>query len=204
MIIIDGHQSEMHINDFANLGEILNTALTNENLQNRVVTEVRLNDRLFSELYPYQADDIGANTIKQVDIISVPVNEMALAISEELFTVIKIMSLGSRHVSLLFNESKDNEALELFIDLIDVTRNFLSMINVLRNEYRVGQEDINMDKHIESIAALLGELTEILESKDWLLLSDLIEFEFIPQCESWKELISSLQQSIRQGSTEGS
>jgi len=197
MIIIDGHQSSLNISNFSNLEEILSTAIKEDTLENRIVTEIRLNDRTFSELYPNQSSDIAVSSIQHVEITSMAVNEMALAITEELFTVLKIMSIGSRHVTHLFNQSNDTAALELLVDLLDVTRNFLSMISVLRvNHTGDAIEQIDMSQHIERIANLLAEMTEIMEVKDWLLLADLIEFEFIPQCDTWKEIITQLKTSI--------
>jgi len=197
MIIIDGHQSTLNISNFANLEEILSSAIKEDTLENRIVTEIRLNERMFSELYPNQASDIAISAIQHVEITSMAVNEMALAITGELFTVLKIMSIGSRHVTHLFNQSSDTSALELLVDLLDVTRNFLSMISVLRTSYTDDTIDqIDISQHVERIANLLAEMTEIMEAKDWLLLADLIEFEFIPQCDTWKEIITQLKTSI--------
>lgn len=196
MIIIDGSNTDLRIENFANLEEILVRASGDSRLENRIVTDVILNDENFSELYPHQAEDIASDEIASVEIRSVPLGEMALNIARELFKVSQIMVEGSRKVALLFRESSNEDALELLQDLLDVTRDFMSMLGVLRSEF-VLTEDKDFSTNVERISALLGEMTEVLESEDWILLADLLEYELIPVCEDWKQVIQCLRDGIR-------
>ena len=41
-------------------------------------------------------------------------------------------------------------------------------------------------------------MSEVLESEDWILLADLLEYELIPASENWKQIIQSLRETIRQ------
>ncbi len=72
MITIDGANTNLRIENFANLEEILVRASSDSRLDNRIVTDVLLNDEVFSELYPHQAEDIAADAISSVEIRSVP------------------------------------------------------------------------------------------------------------------------------------
>ena len=191
MITIDGANTNLRIENFANLEEILVRASSDSRLDNRIVTDVLLNDEVFSELYPHQAEDIAADAISSVEIRSVPFGEMALNIAGELYKVNEIMSGGSRQVARLFREGENEEALELFQDLLDVTRDFISMVGVLRSEF-------TFSANVEQISGLLGEMSEVLESEDWILLADLLEYELIPASENWKQIIQSLRETIRQ------
>src|SRR6218665_3017113 len=102
MIIIDGQESSFKVNNFANLEELLVKVMEQDYLENRVVTDVLINDESFSEIYPHQAEDIETREIASVEIRSVPVAEMAMSISRELYKVVQIMSEGSRKVAELF------------------------------------------------------------------------------------------------------
>ena len=53
MITIDGANTNLRIENFANLEEILVRASSDSRLDNRIVTDVLLNDEVFSELYPH-------------------------------------------------------------------------------------------------------------------------------------------------------
>lgn len=197
MIIIDGRQSEMPIEHFANLEEILVSVTKNCCEENRIITDVFLNDEHFSEIYPHQAEDIEQAEIKRVEVCSMPLGEMALNIMEELITVTRMMSGGSRQVAHLFRQGDDNEALELFQDLLDVTRDFMSMVGVLRSEF-VDATDENFIALVGRVSSLLGEMSDVLESEDWIMLADLLEFEFHPVCEEWQGSIQSMRGQIRQ------
>lgn len=197
MIIIDGRQSELNVGNFANLEEILVNVMGEGIMENRVVTDVLVNNETFSEIYPHQAEDIGSEFIKSVEVRSVPVGEMAVSIAREMYKVAQMMANGSHHVARLFRQAEDAEALELFQDLLDVTRDFMAMLGVLRSEFSLSNTKEFME-HVDQFSNLLSEMTEVLESEDWILLADLLEYEFLPVCESWKKVIQVLREDIRQ------
>jgi len=195
MIIIDGRESELNINNFANLEELLITAADSE-LGNRVVTDVLVNNEAFSELYPHQAEDISSDELQTVEIRSVPYDEMAMNIARELYKVTDIMLTGSKRIAALFRQADDDEALELFQDLLEVTRDFLSMVGVLRSNFAMHDDEF-FSKNVEQISDLLTEMTEVLEDEDWILLADLLEYELLPVLDSWKQVIQNMREAIR-------
>jgi hypothetical protein len=195
MIIIDGRESSLHINNFANLEELLISVQENH-LENRIVTDVLVNDENFSELYPHQAEDIDSDELRSIEIRSVPYDEMAMNVTTELYKVTDIINTGSRRVADLFRQADDEEALELFQDLLEVIRNFMSMVNVLRNDFSISVSPEFIEK-VEQMSALLGEMSDVLENEDWILLSDLLEYELVPVCDAWKSIIDDVQAAIR-------
>lgn len=197
MIIIDGQQSQMNIGNFANLEEILVQVVNEDAMNDRIVTDVIVNEETFSEIYPHQAEDIASEFLRTVEVRSVPVNEMAVNIAREMYKVAQIMGNGSKQISRLFRQAEDAEALELLQDLLDVTRDFMSMLSVLRSEFSLSSNK-DFSNNSEQFSALLSEMTEVLESEDWILLADLLEYEFLPVCENWKKVIQVLREDIRQ------
>ena len=132
MIIIDGAQSEKSITAFANLEELLKDVIQDDKMANRVVTDVLVNNEAFSEIYPHQAEDIACTDISSIEVRSVPVAEMAVEMSAEMGKVAQMMGHGAREVARLFRAASDTDALELFQDLLDVTRDFMGMLGELR------------------------------------------------------------------------
>lgn len=197
MIIIDGQQSQMNIGNFANLEEILVQVINEDAMNDRIVTDVIVNEETFSEIYPHQAEDIASEFLRTVEVRSVPVNEMAVNIAREMYKVAQIMGNGSKQISRLFRQAEDAEALELLQDLLDVTRDFMSMLAVLRSEFSLSSNK-DFTNNSEQFSALLSEMTEVLENEDWILLADLLEYEFLPVCENWKKVIQILREDIRQ------
>lgn len=196
MIIIDGNKTDMQIKNFSNLEEILLYAASDSRLENRIVTDVLLNDELFSELYPHQAEDIPTNEINSVEIRSIPFGEMAYNITEELLKVSNFISAGSKEVAQHFRKGEDDEGLELFQDLLDVIRDFMTMVNVLRTDFIVTNDSVFADCS-KQISSLLSEMTDVLEQEDWIMLADLLEYELIPACERWNIIIEELRKAIQ-------
>ena len=197
MIIIDGRQSKMEIGNFANLEEILVGVLNNEDMDARVVTDVLVNEETFSEIYPHQAEDISSEFINSVEVRSMPVGEMAASIAREMYKVTQMMGNGARHVARLFRQADDAEALDMLQDLLDVTRDFMNMIGVLRNEFCLDGDSKAFNASAEQLSTLLTEMSEVLESSDWILLADLLEYEFLPLAQNWKQVIQNIRESLR-------
>jgi len=202
MITIDGRQSEMEIGNFANLEEILVGVMNYEDMETRIVTDVLVNDEAFSEIYPHQAEDIGSEFIQRVEVRSMPVDEMAASIAREMYKVTQIMDNGSRHVARLFRQADDAEALDMLQDLLDVTRDFMNMIGVLRNGFCLDGGGKGFNENVEQFSNLLTEMSEVLESADWILLADLLEYEFAPLSQNWKQVIQSIRENLRSTSND--
>lgn len=195
MISVDGRETGIEIKQFHNLEEILLRIMETDELEGRIVTDVFVNKESFSEIYPHQAEDIEIDEIESVEVTSMPVMDMALDITKELGKVVRLMDHGARRVAELFRQADDAEALEVYQDLMDVTRDFLSMIGVLRSE-SVKRPDSSFDAAADEISNLFSEMLEVLENEDWILLADLLEYEFIPAMGRFKTVIGELQESF--------
>ncbi|BDQ36612.1 hypothetical protein SYK_09720 [Pseudodesulfovibrio nedwellii] len=196
MIIIDGKQYDIGSNNFENLEQVFNKVVEDGHLEDRVVTDVKVNSESFSEIYPHQAEDIEMSEIQSVEIMTMATNEMAVEITLELYKVVNIMAEGGKRVADLFRQADDAEALETYQDLIDVIRNFLNMVGVLRDEYSLKDYPEYLTS-AEEMNSMFTEMGDVLENEDWILLADLLEYEFLPAVEKWKKVIKSLRDDIR-------
>lgn len=187
MIIIDGRESGLDISTFANLEEALAAIAAEDQLKGRVITDVVVNDETFSEIYPHQAEDMSCDSITRIEVKSEPLDKMAIEMGGELHKVATLMGNGARNVGRLFREEKNTDALELLQDLLDVTRDFMGMITKLRDQF-LGGADEEFVRKTEDLSNLLSEMGEVMESEDWVLLSDLLEYEFAPLCEDWRAI----------------
>ena len=50
----------------------------------------------------------------------------------------------------------------------------------------------------EELSSLFSEMLEVIENEDWILLADLLEFEFIPAVERWKKIVAQLREDIKE------
>ncbi len=196
MIIIDGRQTELSITNFENLEQLLVSVSNCDEMNGRVVTDILVNNEQFSELYPHQSEDIESDELESVEIRSVHYTQMALDITTELYKVSKIMQVSSTEISTHFRNVNTEDGLPLFLDLINVIRNFMGMIAVLRTEF-IDTVDAGFVNHVEAISQILGEMNEVLASEDWLLLADLLEYEFQPTCQGWESILDKLHSDIK-------
>lgn len=195
MIIVDGNKSSKSIATFENLEQMLTSLMKEENLEGRVITDVLVNDEAFSEIYPHQAEDIACDSISSVEVRSVPSSELAVDIAGEMDKVTRIMGHGAREVSRLFRESSDTDALELLQDLLDVTRDFMNMLGDLRQRY-AEEDSTEFSEKTEKLSNLLSEMGEALENEDWILLADMLEYEFLRICADWGQVSEHLRDKI--------
>lgn len=197
MIVIDGTKTDLSIKNFNNLEEILVRVMEDGYMNDRIVTDVLVDRENFSEIYPHQAEDMTSASIETVEIMTMPVEDMAVNITRELYKVVRLMYEGGRHVAELFRQADDAEALEVYQDLLDVTRDFLSMIATLRDQFSLKAHP-NFGSAVEEMGELFSEMAEVMENEDWILLADLLEYEFIPATEKWKKVIATLREDIRE------
>lgn len=195
MIVIDGRQSTMEIGNFANLEELLVKVMEEEVADGNIVTDVYVNQETFTEIYPHHAEDIESDEIQSVEVRTVTLNQMATDVTQELFTVIKIMQNGSKGVATNLRQADIAEGLEILQDLLDVTRHFLSTIGVLHQRFP-HQDEAPLQETTDSLDRLLTEMSEVMNDQDWLLLADLLEYEFLPACENWDQVLKAFVEDI--------
>lgn len=195
MIVIDGRESTLSLSNYDNLAEVLCTLLEEEGLEERIVTDVLVDDKAFSELYPHHAEDIEAASFERLELRTVSLEEMASDVAGELPKVIGILAQGALRVSSLLRQVEISEGLEVLQDIVGVTREMLGTIQVLRNQYSSGVNH-DLEKLSNTLGDLLGEINEVLGNEDWMLLADILEYEYVPACEGWYGIISSLAEDI--------
>lgn len=196
MIVIDGKQYDIGAVNFQNLEQVFTKVVEDGHLEDRIVTDVLLNNEPFTEIYPHQSEDIEMSEVQSLEIVTMSAGEMAVEVTLELYKVVNIMAEGGKRVAQLFRQADDAEALDTYQDLLDVIRNFLRTIGVLRDEYSL-KDNTQYTKAAENLNELFTEMSSVLENEDWILLADLLEYEFLPAVEKWKSVIKNLRDDIR-------
>lgn len=196
MITIDGKQYDIGSQNLENLEQVFTKVVEEGHLDDRVVTDVKVNEEPFTEIYPHQAEDIELSEVESVEIVTMATGDMAVEITLELYKVVNIMAEGSKRIAELFRQADDAEALETYQDLIEVMRNFLNMIGILRDEYSL-KDHVDYLDSAEELNTMFTEMSAVLENEDWILLADLLEYEFLPAVEKWKKVIKQLRDDIR-------
>jgi hypothetical protein len=195
MIVIDGRESSLSLADYANLEEVLASLIEEEGLSQRIVTDVLVDDESFSELYPHQAEDMETRDIQRLELRTVSLDQMAADVVGELPKIVEIMAVGSRQVAGLLRQAELAEALDVLQDVIQVSRDMLNTIHTLRNQYSVGASE-ELDKLSGTLGDLLEEMSEVMGNEDWMLMADILEYEYLPACEGWRKVIAAVEEDV--------
>ncbi len=192
MIYINGQKSAFEISQFTNFEEIIIAANESCTSANEVITEIHLNNELFNELYPHQAEDIEASDIEKVEITSVASSKMASDIVEELFKVTASIRVASNQASESLRRGDDYEALTVIQDMTEVARNFFTMISYFQADFNA-PETAEYKATSEKFNSIIDELNVNMENEDWILVADLLEFEISPLCTEFDEYLKTLR-----------
>ncbi len=196
MLTIDGNTVSVRLEDFANLEEVLVFISARDELKDRVITDVIVDGETFSELYPHHSEDITIAEFNTLEIHSLPFQELAIAMTQELFKVIDLLLVSSKNIAQQFRQADDEEALDLLHDMLSVAQNFLDMLNKLRQQFNLENNE-HFNENMQRFSELLSEMSEELQNNDWILLADLLEYELKPICEAWRVTIQELLNHIQ-------
>jgi len=191
MIIIDGRESSLAITNYANLEEALVHITSQDNMSQRIVTDVIVNNEPFSELYPHQAEDIASEHITELELRTVTNQQMVTDILGELPKVITIINSGSKTIAKLFRTAELAEALEMLQDMIAVSRDLLSTIGVILEINPNNETSLNLTLFGEQFSNLLEEIGNGMQDEDWMLVADLMEYELVPECDKLSAIVES-------------
>ena len=192
MIYINGQKSEFELNQFSNFEEVIIATNAACNNANEIITEVHLNDELFQELYPHQAEDIEISEVKKVEITSIKYIEMASQIVTELFKVTSSIRIASTQASESLRRGDDMDALATITNMTEVIRNFLSMIACFQSDFNA-PITAEYEGLSEKYNQILLEVNDAMENEDWILVADLLGFEVAPLCSDWDTYLTSLR-----------
>ena len=195
MIIIDGRESNLAITNYANLEEALVHIAAQEEMSQRIVTDVFVNNEPFSELYPHQAEDIASEHITELELRTVSNQQMTTDVLGELPKVIAIINSGSKTIARLFRAAEIAESLEMLQDMIAVSRDLLSTISIILEINPNSDTTRNLTIFGEKFSDLLEEIGNSMQDEDWMLVADLMEYELIPECDKLSAIVDSIGQT---------
>ena len=191
MIIIDGRESNLALANYANLEEVLVDIASQDAMSNRIVTDVLVNKEPFSELYPHQAEDITAEHITNLELITVSQQQMTADILGELPKVVVMINSSSKAIAQLFRTTELAEALEMLQDMIAVSRDLLATIGIILDANPDTNTVQNLMLFSEKFSNLLEEIGDSMQNEDWMLVADLMEFELVPECDKLGAIVDS-------------
>jgi hypothetical protein len=168
---------------------------------NHLVSNVTVNGKHFSELYPGQSREIGTDKIVDLNIDTVSLDTIAAASLHDSIVFLEHMSRAVLKTAELFRMYDETEANEHFVNVLESLRalfQFLDMIQKsiawdFKTSLYNGQPVL---KSWDKLKDIIDELKNIQDEGDWILLADLLEYELAPTLITWSKIFKEQGENI--------
>ncbi len=193
-IIINGASIGENMEEAANLEDVLVKLSRGKLPEDHLVGTVKVNGREFSELYPGQSQEVVVEKINDLEITTVSLEKFAAAAINDCTVFLVRLVESVQKTAELFRMSDETVANEYFAKVVETIRALLQFIETTRKTVDWNfQTSMYNGKPIQEewdrLLEVVDELHEIQEESDWILLADILEYEFVPALNRWKEII---------------
>ena len=160
--------------------------------------QVRVNGEFFSERYPRESKYMELGEISTLDLRTITDREMAKVILGEAVQQAGILCQAIEKSARLFRVSAEDEANHYFAQVLEALRWLLmtweSACQVLKVDVKqtLPSPDGHPSSFLQGLQDLLGEMLEISEDEDYILLADLMEYELLPTVREWQHILETL------------
>ncbi len=160
--------------------------------------QVRVNGEFFSERYPRESKYMELREISTLDLKTIPDGDMARVILGEAVEQAGILCHAIEKSARLFRVSAEDEANRYFAQVIEALR---WLLITWENACQVLQVDPQKaisgvggrpSSFVQGLQDLCGEMLEISEDEDYILLADLMEYELLPMVREWQHILENL------------
>ncbi len=182
--------------DFINLRDIIEKLMEIANDNRRLITSISIDDEPFDQAdetsldLPYRGQNIYVITEETDKVLEKSVEEGIKHIRESLLA-------GVKEVAMEFREGSIPEASKQLSILVDSFYWLLDLVDFLAKHGIFNDTDIKLnDFQISDFVSFLKEMMDSQESRDFVLVSDLLEYEIYPLLEKWLELFGHVKEIV--------
>jgi hypothetical protein len=160
--------------------------------------QVRVNGEFFSERYPRESKYMELREISTLDLKTIPDGDMARVILGEAVEQAGILCHAIEKSARLFRVSAEDEANRYFAQVIEALRWLLitweNACQVLQVDPQKAISSVGgrPSSFVQGLQDLCGEMLEISEDEDYILLADLMEYELLPMVREWQHILENL------------
>ena len=160
--------------------------------------QVKVNGEFFSERYPRESKYMQLKEISTLDLKTIPDKDMARVILGEAVEQGEILCQAIEKSARLFRVTAEDEANHYFAQVIEALRWLLmtgeTACQVLEVDLgkAVSRQVGQPSPFFQNLQDLLGEMVEISENEDYILLADLMDYELLPTVREWQQILQNL------------
>lgn len=175
------------------LGEIMNLHVP----EDRIINEVVLNGRMYSEQVPREAAGVDRDAIGILEVQTIPSVDLAHALVKTgpgyMDTLVQAAGLVAEQFRI-GDEADANEQLSTFVqtlqDLFSMVDQALEILAISLDRFEV--DGVSASAKVKELNQLLQEMISRQEDRDWILLADLLEYELADLLGDWKKILAQV------------
>lgn len=199
-ITIDEREEKMKVPLESSLGDILNRIWSERIPDDRVITRIRVNGEELLEdengIYP----DLPGDEIDSLELQTGVSKEMAFRGLSDAKGYLERLNPGIEETAELFRVGEDTKAHTQYGRCLDGINWFIQIVEGARQviglDYdRILFNRVSVQSYIENLEHNIRELWHAQQEEDWIMLSDLLEYELLPMMQGWKEILPLIEEA---------
>ena len=172
----------------SHLEELLLFALTMENSQKEIMTEVKVDGAVYSEAYPHHAQEVSLDKIKQVEIHTQTEREFAKDFIDLIPAYLQGLEKGFKTTARLLKSPLEKASGFQILGLsLDGLRHFKSHYDQVRLILREGENGLMPKEFWERLENMIDPLLKFETEQDTISISNFLENQMGPFFSEWKE-----------------
>jgi len=205
-ITIDQREEKMELSRGFSLGDILDRIWGERIPDDRVITHIRVNGEELLEdengVYP----DFPGDEIDSLDLQTGLSREMARRGLSDARHYLERLNPGIEQTAELFRVGEDAKAHDQYGLCMDGINWFIQIVEGARQVMGLDYGGIFLNKvsvqsYMENLEHNIREMWNAQQEEDWIMLSDLLEYELLPMMEGWKEILPLIEEAAENPGT---
>jgi hypothetical protein len=199
-ITIDEREEKMKVPLELSLGDILNHIWSERIPDDRVITRIRVNGEELLEdengIYP----DLPGDEIDSLELQTGLSRKMAFRGLSDAKDYLERLNSGIEETAELFRVGEDIKAHAQYGRCMDGINWFIQIVEGARQVIGLDYGSIFFNKvsvqsYMENLEHNIREMWNAQQEEDWIMLSDLLEYELLPMMEGWKEVLPLIEEA---------
>lgn len=182
----------------ANLGDMLDDLMDNRLDNDRTIREVKVNGANFEAAAMGPAGGLARAEIMRLDVETLDTNEVAQHFLARAHVFVGPIVQAVEQVAELFRVGDEQEASEHYLRVLESIQLFMQTLQSTREALSLDfdaarAEGVSAQGRLDRLSGLVKELLAAQEQEDWVLLSDILQYDLSPELNAWNELMPELR-----------
>ena len=201
-LYLDGQEEKIEFKPECSLGQMIDQICSQKIPGDRVITQIRVNGEELLEdengLYP----DIPGDVVDSLELKTGLAEEMAKQGLSHARDYLEKLNPGIEKTAELFRTGADAKALDQYGRCMDGINWFIQILEGARQVIGLDYNIIHFNKvsvhaYLENLHENIREMLKVQCDEDWVMLSDLLEYEMLPMMDGWKEILPLIEEAAR-------